>query len=339
MSESLVVAIVGTGLVAEQIAASLAERDFPLSSLRFLSAEAAPGDSVEVDERAVPVERLGETLHGFDLVFLTRETEWEERDIEALALAGAMVVDTSGRYARELDVPLLVPECNPDSFEAARERRVAASPDAVTVALSVVLAPLRAEAGLRRVVATCLESVSEAGAAGIEELGRQTVDLLQGRSAEPLVFPARTAFNVLPLAGPAGRAGDSLAEEQAVWQVRRVLEDPELPISVCRLAVPLFYGTGIAVNVELSTPLETADALALLRSAPGILATTAEEEGDLALADAVGQDATLVSRVRADRSAENTLNLWIALDNLRKGCAVNAVQIAESLLLGTAGPR
>jgi aspartate-semialdehyde dehydrogenase len=173
--------------------------------------------------------------------------------------------------------------------------------------------------------------VSEAGGAGIEELSRQTVDLLQGRSTETEVFAASVCFNVLPRVGDLTPSGDSLAEEQCAWQIRRILGAGDLGIALSRVCVPVFYGTGIALNVELQSPLEPADAAELLRAAPGILATTAAEEETVSVGDTIGQDATVISRVRADRSLENALNLWVALDNSRKGSAVNAVQIAELL--------
>lgn len=327
------IGIVGSGLVAQQIAASLFERDFPLSTLRFFGAGEVEGDGVEVDERSFAVEPIDRLSGGADVVFLTAETEWSEGDVEGLLRRGVAVIDCSGRYARELEVPLIVPECNGEALaDASSDGCLVASPDSVAIALAVALAPLHDRAGLRRVVATSLEAVSEAGFAGVEELSRQTVELLQGQSTEVSVFSARVSFNVLPRLGEVGPSGDSLAEEQAVWQLRRLLDAPDLPAALSRVSVPLFFGTGIAVNVELDGPLDAADAADLLRSAPGILATSAEEERDLSVGDAVGQDATLVSRVRVDRSAANALNLWVALDNSRKGSAVNAVQIAEVLL-------
>jgi len=325
------VGIVGDGLVGQQIAAALLERAFPLSSLRFLRASETLGDAVEVEERTFPVEPLGEASRELDLVFLTDETDWQERDVESLIAAGARVIDCSGRYARELDVPLVVPEINADEARSP-EAQIVASPDPVVVALCAVLAPLRQHAGLRRVVATSLEPVSEAGIAGIEELSRQAVELLQGRSAEAEVFPARVCFNVLPSIGEMAPSGDTLSEEQACWQLRRLLEDPDLAITLTRMRAAVFYGTCVTLNVELETPMDAAEIAEALRVAPGLLTTAAAEEGDLSLADAVGQDATLVARVRADRSADNSLNLWVALDNARKGSAVNAVEIAELLL-------
>lgn len=322
------VGIVGSGLVGNQIATSLIERAFPFSSLRFLVEEAAVGDTVEVEERSFAVELLSDVSRGLDLVFLTGESEWQERDVESLIAGGARVIDCSGRYAREADVPLIVPELNAD--QAAGE--LFATPDPVVVALCAVLGPLHARAGIRRVVATSLESVSDAGVAGIEELSRQAVELLQGRSTDAEVFPARICFNVLPAIGEYAPSGDTLSEEQACWQVRRILEDPELAVTLTRLRAPVFFGTCIALNVELQTPIDAEETGELLRTSPGLLASAADEEADLSLADAVGQDATLVGRLRVDRSAENTLNLWIALDNARKGSAVNAVEIAELLI-------
>lgn len=326
------IGIVGAGVVAQQIAESLLERAFPLSSLRLFGDEGVVGTSIDVAGENYGVQMLDERARDLDFVFLTREAAWNERDVESMVLSGASIIDCSGRYARDLDVPLIVPECNAEAMVESRGRQIAASPDAVAVALSVVLAPFVAQAGVRRVVATSLEPVSEGGAAGIEELSRQTVELLQGQSTEAQVFPARIAFNVLPRVGEIGPSGDAVGEEQSVWQVRRVLGLPEMAITLSRVCVPLFYGIGIALNIELETPMDQVEAGELLRAAPGILATSVEDEEDLSVGDAVGQDAAVVSRVRADRSTENALNIWIAADNGRKGSAVNAVQIAELML-------
>jgi aspartate-semialdehyde dehydrogenase len=332
--DAFAVGIVGAGLSAQQIGASLFERDFPFSSLRYFGAAENVGDAVEIDEKTFTVEPMERLDGAADVVFLTRETSWSEAEVDALVLAGVTVIDCSGRYACEPDVPLIVPECNADVLREAELPAgcIVACPDPVAVALAVVLAPLREQAGVRRVVATSLEPVSEVGMAGIDELSRQTVELLQGQSTEVNVFPARISFNVLPHLGEVGPSRDSLAEEQAVWQLRRVLDAPDLPVALNRLCVPLFFGTGIVVNIELDGQLDVVEAADTLRSAPGILATSAEEERDISLADAVGQDATVVSRLRADRSADNSLSAWIALDNSRKGRAVNGVQIAEMLL-------
>jgi aspartate-semialdehyde dehydrogenase len=329
---SLAVAIVGGGIVAQQIGESLVERAFPFSSLRFYGGEELRGNQVEVADQMYTIQALEERAGDLDLVFLTRESPWSEREVESMILAGASIVDCSGRYARETDVPLVVPECNGEAIASARERQIVASPDSVAIALSVILAPLDAQAGVRRVVATSIEPVSEEGAIGVEELSRQTLDLLQGRSTESQVFPARVCFNILPRVGEIGPSGDSLAEEQSVWQIRRILEQPDLAIALSRVYAPVFYGTGIAVNIELQTPIDAAEASELLRTAPGLLVTVPEEEVDLSVGDAVGQDATIVSRVRDDHSAENAFNLWISMDNARKGVGVNAVQIAELML-------
>lgn len=329
---SYVVGVIGSGVVAQQIGESLFERDFPLGALRFLGGEGSLGEQVQVGDQTYLVEPLDERTRSLDIVFVTRETVWGDRDIEEMVLAGATIIDCSGRYARELDVPLVVPECNAELVADARARQIIASPDPIAIALSVILAPLNAEAGVKRVVATALESVSEAGAAGIDELSRQTIELLQGKSTDAEVFAARICFNVLPSVGEVGASGDSVFEEQSLWQLRRVLDLPDLAATLSRVTVPTFYGTGIAVNVELDTPVEATEATELFRAAPGILLTTPEEEADLTIGTAVGQDATVVSRVRIDRSAENAINLWVAFDNSRKGAAVNAVQIAELVL-------
>jgi aspartate-semialdehyde dehydrogenase len=211
-------------------------------------------------------------------------------------------------------------------------RSVVASPDAVAIALAVALQPLHATAGVTRVVASTFEPVSAAGRAGIEELQQQTVDLLNGRGVEHAVFPQRIAFNALPQIGEFLEGGSARSERQTAAALRRLLGAPELVVSVTRVQVPLFFGEGISVDVETATKLSAAEARDILRAAPGVLLQDeASAQAYSTSADAVGQDATCIGRVRAADTA-NVLDFWIAIDNVRKGAAVNAVQIAELLI-------
>jgi aspartate-semialdehyde dehydrogenase len=253
--------------------------------------------------------------------------EWIERATEV----GTVVIDTSQLLAEDADVPLIVPEVNAGDLGGYVDRLVIVSPDAPAVALAVTLKPLHEAAGIARVACSTFEPVAHAGRAGIDELQRQTVELVNGRSVENEVFAHRIAFNVLPQVGEMLAGGAARGERQVAAALRRLLADPSLPVSITRACVPVFYGGALSVNVETSAKLTAAQAREILRTAPGILLQ--DEAGSLQYptpADAVAQDTTLVGRIREDESL-NVLDLWIAIDNIRKG-AVNAVQIAELLI-------
>jgi aspartate-semialdehyde dehydrogenase len=198
--------------------------------------------------------------------------------------------------------------------------------------MGIALKPLQAAGMLKRVVACTIESVSGAGRAGIEELQQQTVELMSGRSVDVALFPHRIAFNLVPQVGDLLDGGASQCEQQTIDALRRLLDDAELGISVTRVRAPLFYGTAISMSVETVDPMTAADARQALRVAPCILLQDDDALSSYSTpADAVGQDAICVGRIRADE-ASNVLDLWIVFDNLRKGCAANAVQIAEILV-------
>jgi aspartate-semialdehyde dehydrogenase len=327
------VAIVGAaGLPGRELLVVLEQRAFPVGTLRLLDAEpGVAGEGAEFAGGVIEIEPLGEELSGVDIVFLVGGAHPDPDQLDSLLRSGALLIDGSGRWALDDEVPLVVPECNPSALAGHRARGIVASPDPVAIALSVLLAPLQEAFGVRRVVATALEPVSRAGAAGIDELSRQTIDLMSGRSVEPVVFASRVGFNVFPGIGPLGEGGDTEDEAAVTAQVRKILGTDGLGVRVTRLGVPTFYGLGISANVELEAGATMGEVHDLLRRSPGLLVDSAAE-GVGSLADAVGQDGTLVSRVRTDGSVPSGLDCWVAIDNLRKGQAVNAVQIAEILV-------
>jgi aspartate-semialdehyde dehydrogenase len=301
--------------------------------LHLYASPRTAGDELRCAGVSARVELLdGARFDDTDLVFMAAgeqvSAEWVPRATDA----GAVVIDTSQLFANDADVPLVVPEVNADSLADYSQRGLIASPDTAAVALSIVLKPLSVAGMLKRVVACTIESVSGAGRAGIEELQQQTVELMHGRSVEVALFPHRIAFNLVPQVGDLLEGGASQGEQQTVDALRRLLDGADLGISVTRVRAPLFYGTAISMSVETVDAMTVADARQALRPAPGILL-----QDDVALAsystpaDAVGQDAICVGRIRAD-AASNVLDLWIVFDNVRKGCAANAVQIAEILI-------
>jgi len=271
-------------------------------------------------------------LEGTDLVFLAAgeqvSAEWMGRATES----GALVIDTSPLYAGDPDVPVVVPEVNPSAVAGYVNRGVIVSPDAPAIALAVALKPLQSLSAIRRVVVSTYEPVSGAGRAGIEELQRQASELMNGRGVEAAVFPHRIAFNIVAQIGEFLAAGISRDEAQTAHALRRLLGDAELPVRVTRVRVPLFYGMALAVNVETAEKVTAAEATASLRTAAGVLV-----QDDVAHAvyptpaNTVGEDATYVGRIREDELL-NALDLWVTIDCIRKGSAVNAVQIAELLI-------
>jgi aspartate-semialdehyde dehydrogenase len=328
------VAVVGaTGLVGTEIIAALAKRQFPLADLQAYASLHTAGDEVQCGAVSAGVELLEAARFGdTDLVFLAAgeqiSAEWAGRITES----GAVVIDTSSLFADDPDVPVVVPEVNAAELAGFTNRGLVASPDPPAIAMAVVLKPLHSVAGIRRVVATTFEPVSGAGRAGIDELQQQTIELMSGRSIESTVFPQRIAFNALPQVGELLAGGVSRDEQQTVTAVRRLLNDPALIVSITRVRIPIFYGSALSVNIETAERLSAADAREVLRAAPGVvLLDEVQATAYPTPADAVGQDATQVGRIREDEFA-STLDLWIAIDNVRKGSAVNAVEIAELLI-------
>src|SRR5262249_8931287 len=289
------VAVVGaTGLVGTEIIAALGERQFPLADLQGYASLRTAGDETSSGDVAARIELLESARFGdTDLVFMAASeqisAEWVSRATEG----GAVVIDTSSLFADDPDVPLVVPEVNASELANFQTRSIVASPDSPAIALSVVLKPLQDAAGIRRVVASTYEPVSGAGRAGIEELQQQTVELMNGRSIEKVVFPQRIAFNVFPQVGEFLAGGSSRDEQQTVGALRRLLNDPTLIVSVTRVRIPIFYGSALSVHVETAEKMSVADAQQTLRSAPGV-ALLDETDGAAypTPADAVGQDAT-----------------------------------------------
>lgn len=326
------VAIIGaTGLVGTEIVNLMDERAFPVGELRCYASERNAGGSV--GDRGVPADLLDRAdFDGVDLAFFAAPEEisagWVGRAVDA----GAIVIDLSQLYAGDPEVPLVVPEVNAEAIAGYQARHIIASPTADAVQLAVILRPLAEAAGLKRIVVSSYQPVSQAGRAGVAELSKQTLALMRGEDADVQMFNRRIAFSVLPQVGEFLAGGATRNELQVVAQIRRLLDRPDLPIAATSVRVPLFYGLSQSVNVETEQPLSADEARDLLRGAPGVLLLDDPSTNEFPTAmDAVGSDATLVGRIRDDDSIEHGLNLWISADNLRTGAALNAIAIAEIL--------
>jgi aspartate-semialdehyde dehydrogenase len=328
----IVIAIVGArGLVGRELYEVLEERQFPFAECRRIDRiNVLDGDT---DWEAGIIDAEAANFEGVDLVFMCASADATHALAPAATRAGARVIDLTQAYADNASVPVIVPEVNIHLLGEHPDLDVVASPVPGAVALAIVLKPLEEAATIQRVVVAGYKSVSVAGRAGIEELSRQTAELLSGRSVDTLVFPQRAAFNVIPQVGVLLADGVTSGDRLVEQQTRQVLDLPELAIMVTSVMVPTFFGAGFVANVQTESPLSAAEAIEVLRQAPGILLVDQPQANSFpTFADCVGQEATCVGRVRDDGSVAHGVSLWIALDAIRKGAAVNAVQIAERLI-------
>ncbi|HLK11062.1 MAG TPA: aspartate-semialdehyde dehydrogenase [Candidatus Binatia bacterium] len=333
-ADALGVAVVGAaGLVGEEIVGLLRERRFPLGELRLLGSVRTAGKVVEEDGRRDTIGLLGpRSFADMDLVFFAAGPAIAGEHAPAAAAAGAAVIDCSSRFRLADEVPLVVPEVNAERIGERRAEGIVASPSATAIALAVVLEPLATAAGLRRVTVSTYQGVASAGRRALHGLSRETVDLLNSRGARRSRFARPLAFNCVPQVGTLEPGGSSTHELQVAEEVRKILDAPALGLFVTAVRVPTFFGTGLSVTVETDERLDAAAATAALRAARGVLVHGGADDAYPTPNEVAGSDATHVGRVRDDPTVEHGLGLWVAIDSVRKGAALNAVQIAEILI-------
>lgn len=332
------VAVVGaTGAVGGEVLRTLDERVFPVGELRLFASARSAGEMIEWRGSSIRVDQIdGDGFEGVDLAFFCAGGAVSAEFAPRAADAGAVVIDKSSHFRMDPDVPLVVPEVNADDL-VERHRGIIASPNCTTIPIVVALKPIADAVGLARIVAASYQAVSGGGKRGIAALSHETVNLLNLRGATegegPSVFPRRIAFNCIPQVDAFLADGSTKEEAKVIAETRRVLHLETLPVAVTCVRVPTFYGHSVALTVELEQPLDAADARLLLREAPGvILCELGDEMPYPTAADVGGTDAVYVGRVRNDPSHPRGLQLWVAADNLRKGAALNAVQIAEIVI-------
>jgi aspartate-semialdehyde dehydrogenase len=322
-----------TGLVGTTILELLAARDFPVAELRPLASARSAGKQIEWGGSAITVQELGEeTIGDLDLVLSSAggsvSAEWTPK----IVAAGAVVVDNTSYWRMNDDVPLVVAEVNPDA--AAAHNGIIANPNCSTMQMVVALKPVFDEAGIERLVISTYQAVSGTGKAAIDGLLEESHAVLHGQEARASVYPHPIAFNVLAQAGSFADGDDHTDEERKlINETRKILGDPEIRVSATCVRVPVVTGHSEAVNVETKRPLDPDRARELLAAAPGV--TVVDDPGasrfPMAI-DAAGKDDVFVGRIRRDPGNENALDLWVVSDNLRKGAATNAVQVAELLI-------
>ncbi len=332
MSRTFKVAVVGaTGAVGEVMLSILAERKFPVGELVALASERSAGDKVMFGNRELVVQDLATfDPAGVDIALFSAGGSISKQYAPKFAAAGAVVIDNSSAFRNDDDVPLVVSEVNPEAVRN-RPRGIIANPNCSTMQLLVALAPIHRKAGIQRLNIATYQSVSGTGRGALEELGKQTAGMLNFQPVQPEVYPVQIAFNVIPHGGDFLDNGYTSEEMKLVWETRKILGDDNIQVNATVVRVPVFYGHSEAVNVETRDKLSAADARKLLQAAPGIEVVDEPVDGGYPtpVTHASGNDPVYVGRIRDDLSHPRALNLWIVADNIRKGAALNAVQIAE----------
>ncbi|WP_225071770.1 aspartate-semialdehyde dehydrogenase [Desulfuromonas sp. CSMB_57] len=335
MSRTFNVAVVGaTGAVGNQMLEVLEERNFPVKEVRLLASSRSEGKFLEFRGEQLPVQVLGkDSFKGIDIALFSAGGSRSEEFCPIAAAAGAVCVDNSSAWRMDPEVPLVVPEVNPHDVALYRNKGIIANPNCSTIQMVVALKPLHDFATIRRIVVSTYQAVSGTGTHAIDELRIQCGELLNGRPAESKVYPHQIAFNCLPHIDVFLPNGYTKEEMKMVNETRKILGDEKIRVTATTVRVPVFYSHSEAVNIETERKLTAAKARELLTAAPGVLVVDDVANAVYPMAvEAAGQDLTFVGRIREDESIENGLNLWVVADNLRKGAATNAVQIAELLV-------
>ena len=332
MSRQFKVAVVGaTGAVGEVMLSILAERDFPASEVIALASERSAGTAVAFGNGELVVQDLATfDPTGVDIALFSAGGATSKEYGPKFAAAGVVVIDNSSTFRYDDDVPLVVSEVNPDAIRN-RPRGIIANPNCSTMQLMVALKPIFDAAGIERINVATYQSVSGAGRSGLEELGVQTGKLLNFQDIEPKKFQAQIAFNLIPHIDDFQDNGYTKEEMKLVWETRKILGDEAIQVNPTAVRVPVFYGHSEAVNVETRDKLSAQQARELLERAPGVVVVDERKAGGYPtpVTHASGSDAVYVGRIREDLSHPRGLNLWVVSDNIRKGAALNAVQIAE----------
>jgi aspartate-semialdehyde dehydrogenase len=329
------VAVVGaTGNVGRELLNILAERQFPLDEIAAVASSRSTGDVIDFGETGdkLTVKNLDHfDFTGFDIALFSAGGEVSKLHAPRAAAAGCTVIDNSSYFRMDPDVPLIVPEVNAHAIADYRKKNIIANPNCSTAQLVVALKPLHDAAKIKRVVVATYQSVSGTGKAGMDELFEQSRNIFVGDSNEPRVYPKQIAFNVIPQAGDFLDDGSTSEEWKLVVETKKIL-DPAIKLTATCVRVPVFVGHSEAVNIEFENEISAAQARAILREAPGVMVVDKHEAGGYVTpVECVGEYATYVSRIREDSTVDNGLSLWVVSDNLRKGAALNAVQIAELL--------
>ncbi|MDO9102476.1 MAG: aspartate-semialdehyde dehydrogenase [Candidatus Nitrotoga sp.] len=335
MSKKYDVAILGaTGAVGEAMLSILEQRNFPVGKLFLLASSRSAGSTMTFRNQEVTVQ----DVEGFDfsqvqIGLFSAGSSVSEKYAPIAAAAGCVVIDNTAQFRYEDDIPLVVPEVNPHAIAQYKNRGIIANPNCSTIQMLVALKPIHDAVGIERINVATYQAVSGTGKEAIEELAEQTRALFNHQEVKTEVYPKRIAFNVLPHIDVFMDNGYTKEEMKMVWETRKIMENESIMVNATAVRVPVFYGHSEAVHIETQKKITADEARALLEKAPGVQVMDGREPGGYPTAiEAAGQDATLVGRIREDISHPRGLDLWVVSDNVRKGAALNSVQIAEILI-------
>jgi aspartate-semialdehyde dehydrogenase len=329
------VAVVGaTGAVGNEMIKVLEQRKFPVGKLTLLASERSAGKEIEFNGKPVPVETLTEdSFKGIEIGLFSAGGSISEKFAPIAAAAGCVVVDNTSAFRMDPEVPLVVPEVNPEAIALYKKRGIIANPNCSTIQMVVALKPIHDAVRIRRIVVSTYQAVSGTGKKAIEELSLQTRALMNGEEPVVKVYPHRIAFNCLPQIDVFLDNGYTKEEMKMVNETKKIMNDPTIGVTATTVRVPVFYAHSESINIETEKKITADEVRKLLSTAPGIRVVDNPREKQYPLAiDAAGSDDTLVGRIREDESIPNGINMWVVSDNIRKGAALNAVQIAEILI-------
>jgi len=336
MSKKYNVAVVGaTGAVGRTMLSILEQRKFPVDNLYLLASERSAGETIAFKNKQYTVEKLADfDFSKADIGLFSPGASVSAIYAPKAGEAGCVVIDNTSQFRYDDDIPLIVPEVNAHAIAGYTKRNIIANPNCSTIQMLVALKPIQDAVGIARINVATYQSVSGTGKEAIDELAEQTAKLLNGQGAEPKVYPKQIAFNVIPQIDVFQENGYTKEEMKMVWETQKIMEDPEILVNPTCVRVPVFYAHSEAVHIETRKPLSVEDARAMLKKAPGIKVMDEHKDGGYPtpIGEGTDRDEVWVGRIRRDISHPNGLNLWIVSDNLRKGAALNSIQIAEVLI-------
>ncbi|MDO8751383.1 MAG: aspartate-semialdehyde dehydrogenase [Dehalococcoidia bacterium] len=332
MRKANIVVVGATGAVGQVFLSIMEERRFPVDRLRLCASPRSVGKRLKVNGMEVEVEATTpEIFEGADFAFISVSTNISRQLVPIAARAGALVIDDSSAFRLEPDVPLVVPEINPEDLE--HHRGVTAIPNCSTTQMVMALYPLHKASPIKRIIVDTYQAVSGTGTLAMQELREQSRTLLDGGTAKPSVYPHQIAFNVLPHIEPFMEDGYTREEQKMLYETRKIMHAPNIAVSATCVRVPVYMCHSEAVHVEFEHPMSPEEARELLAAFPGVTVIDEPSANRYPLAwQAAGKDDVFVGRIRRDSSNPNGLAMWIVSDNLRKGAALNAIQIAEEVL-------
>lgn len=322
-----------TGIVGSALLSILEERQFPIKQLYLLASKRSLGDTRDFNGKPYWIEDLAQfDFKQTEIAFFCASNDIAAEYAPRAAEAGNIVIDKSSYFRYHPDVPLIVPEVNPEAILDCKKSHIIASPNCSTIPIALVLKPIYDLVGIKRINVATYQSVSGSGKDGVTELVEQTAQLLNGKPIKTKVYPQQIAFNVLPHIDHFEENGYTKEEMKIVLEMQKIFQDDKIAINPTAVRVPVFYGHSAALHIETKKKIKVEKVIQLLSNSPGIILNQGKYPYPTPVHDAAGKDEVFVGRVREDISAKNGLNLWVVSDNLRKGAALNAIQIAEKIL-------